>query len=117
MGEATKILQQIEEDKIAAEKTLLTADAKDARFMHAVKLFESELNEYEQCLLDARREIEKNRKYKSRRHWVIKTQFIFNKMAEERHLSSAWISESKIKREWKRYIETVSEIAIRLTVG
>lgn len=117
MGAATKILQQIEADKIAAEKTLLTADAKDARFMQAVKLFESELNEYEQCLLDARREIEKNRKYKSRRHWVIKTQFIFNKMAEERHLSSAWISESKIKREWKRYIETVSEIAIRLTVG
>ena len=97
-----------------AEKYLLAGAKDKTRFSRAVALFEKELNSTSRCLLDSRRELEKKREYKSRCHWVIKTQFIYNRLAEERGLQVTWISESKIKRQWKQYINIISEIAIRL---
>lgn len=114
MESAIKVLHQIEQDKIEAEKYLLSGIKDGSRFSRAVAIVENELPPTEKCLLAARREIEKSRKYKSRRHWVIKTQFIYNRLAEENHLSCTWISESKIKREWRYYVSLVAEIAIRL---
>jgi hypothetical protein len=64
--------------------------------------------------LAARRELEKEKKYGNSRHWVIKTQFIFNRLAEKNHLAVDWLSESKIKREWKSLIFLVSEIYARI---
>ena len=114
MESAIKILHRIEQDKETAEKYLLAGAKDKSRFSRAVAMVEKDLTDNDRCLLDARREIEKSRKYKSRRHWVIKTQFMFNKLAEERGLSCTWISESKIKREWRYYVGIVAEIAIRL---
>lgn len=114
MGLATEILKKIEQDKESAEKYLLSGERDKSSYARAVALFEKELTPTSRCLLDARRELERKREYKSRRHWVIKTQFIYNKLAEKRGLSCTWVSESKIKRQWQHYITLVSEIAIRL---
>jgi hypothetical protein len=114
MESAINILRQIEQDKIEAEKYLLSAAKDGSRYSRAVEIVEHELTQTEKCLLAARREIEKSRKYRSRRHWVIKTQFIYNRLAEEKNLSCTWISESKIKRQWLHYVSLVAEIAIRL---
>jgi hypothetical protein len=114
MESAINILRQIDHDKIESEKYLLSGAKDGSRFSRAVEIVEHELTQTEKCLLAARREIEKSRKYRSRRHWVIKTQFIYNRLAEEKKLSCTWISESKIKREWRYYVSLVAEIAIRL---
>lgn len=114
MGLTTEILKKIEQDKEIAEKYLLSGAKDNSRYARAVALFERELNPTGRCLLDSRRELEKKREYKSRRHWVIKTQFIYNRLAEEKKLSCTWISESKIKRQWLHYVSLVAEIAIRL---
>lgn len=108
------ILQKIEEDRERAEKYLLSGRLDKSNFARAVVMVESELSPAEKCLLESRREIEKDRKYKSRSHWVIKTQFTYNKFAEQRGLSVSWISESKIKREWRAMISRVAEIAVRM---
>lgn len=114
MESAINILRQIEQDKEIAEKYLLSGAKDNSRFARAVALLEKDLNPTSRCLLESRRELEKKREYKSRRHWVIKTQFIYNRLAEENHLSCTWISESKIKREWRYYVNLIAEIAIRL---
>lgn len=114
MESATKILQQIEHDKKESEKYLLSGKKDGSRFSRAVVLFEKELSPVGLCLLESRRELEKSRKYKSGRHWVIKTQFIYNKLSEQRGLECVWLSESKIKRQWQAYVNIISEMAIRL---
>lgn len=114
MGLITEIRKKIEQDRENAEKYLLSGARDNTRCARAVDLLEKELDSTSRCLLDARRELEKKREYKSRCHWVIKTQFIYNRLAEERGLKCTWISESKIKRQWKQYINIVSEMAIRL---
>ena len=40
--------------------------------------------------------------------------FIYNRLAEEKDLENTWLSESKIKRDWRRYVKLVSEIAVRI---
>lgn len=114
MKKLNDILQEIEEDKVKSEKYLISGQLDKSKYARAVGMIESNLSPAERCLLDARREIEKNRRYKSRRQWVIKTQFIYNKFAEQRGLSASWVSESKIKREWRAMIYRVAEIAVRM---
>lgn len=114
MQTAKEILKKIEQDKETAEKYLLSGARNKTKFSRAVVMFEKELSPVGLCLLESRRELEKSRKYKSGRHWVIKTQFIYNKLSEQRGLECVWLSESKIKRQWRYYVSIVSEIAIRL---
>lgn len=104
----------IEQDENMAEEYFVSGQRDGTNFAKAAEIVESDLSELAKCLLDARRELEKHRKYKSRRHWVIKTQFIYNRLAEERGIKVTWLSESKIKREWRHYVKTVEEIAVRL---
>ena len=108
-----ELLQEIIKDMETAEKYLISAIADNSRFSRAVAIVEDNISEQGKTLIRARREIEK-KKYGNKRHWVIKTQFIYNKMAEEQGLSNTWLSESKIKRDWKNYIFMVSEVAARL---
>lgn len=114
MEQGIKILQMIEQDKEKAERYLLGGAKDKSPYAQAVEIVEETLSPTEKCLLDSRREIEKSRKYKSRRHWVIKTQFVYNRLSEERGLNCTWVSESKIKRQWRYYVGLVAEIAIRL---
>ena len=114
MESTIQILKKIEEDKETAEKYLLSGEKDNSSYARAVAIVEEVLSPAEKCLLESRREIERNRKYKSRRHWVIKTQFIYNKLAEQQGLSCSWISESKIKRSWRGLISRVAEIAVRI---
>lgn len=108
-----ELLQEIIKDMETAEKYLISAITDNSRFARAVAIVEDNISEQGKTLIMARREIEK-KKYGNKRHWVIKTQFIYNKMAEEQGLSNTWLSESKIKRDWKNYIFMVSEVAARL---
>ncbi|MBQ2136753.1 MAG: hypothetical protein II430_02260 [Selenomonas sp.] len=108
-----ELLQEIIKDMETAEKYLISAIADNSRFSRAVAIVEDNISEQGKTLIRARREIEK-KKYGNKRHWVIKTQFIYNKLAEEQGLSNTWLSESKIKRDWKNYIFMVSEVAARL---
>lgn len=108
-----ELLQEIIKDMETAEKYLISAIPDNSRFARAVAIVEDNISEQGKTLIMARREIEK-KKYGNKRHWVIKTQFIYNKMAEEQGLSNTWLSESKIKRDWKNYIFMVSEVAARL---
>lgn len=108
-----ELLQEIIKDMETAEKYLISAIADNSRFSRAVSIVEDNISEQGKTLIRARREIEK-KKYGNKRHWVIKTQFIYNKLAEEQGLSNTWLSESKIKRDWKNYIFMVSEVAARL---
>lgn len=108
-----ELLQEIINDMETAEKYLISAIADNSRFSRAVAIVEDNISEQGKTLIRARREIEK-KKYGNKRHWVIKTQFIYNKLAEEQGLSNTWLSESKIKRDWKNYIFMVSEVAARL---
>ncbi len=114
MQTAKEILKKIEQDKETAEKYLLSGERNKTKFSRAVVMLENELSPIGVCLLESRRELEKSRKYKSGRHWVIKTQFIYNKLAEQRGLECVWLSESKIKRQWQAYVNIISEMAIRL---
>lgn len=108
-----ELLQEIIKDMETAEKYLISAIPDNSRFARAVAIVEDNISEQGKTLIMARREIEK-KKYGNKRHWVIKTQFIYNKLAEEQGLSNTWLSESKIKRDWKNYIFMVSEVAARL---
>ena len=108
-----ELLQEIIKDMETAEKYLISAIADNSRFARAVAIVEDNISKQGKTLIMARREIEK-KKYGNKRHWVIKTQFIYNKLAEEQGLSNTWLSESKIKRDWKNYIFMVSEVAARL---
>jgi hypothetical protein len=108
-----ELLIEIIKDQETAEKYLISAITDNSRFARAVAIVEDNISEQGKTLIRARREIEK-KKYGNKRHWVIKTQFIYNKMAEEQGLSNTWLSESKIKRDWKNYIFMVSEVAARL---
>ena len=114
MTRAAELIKQIELENGVAEEYLLTGRADGSTFAQAVEIIEDYLSPACRCLLDARREIEKEKKYQAGRQWVIKTQFMYNKFAEGRDIPVTWISESKIKREWRRMIFYVTEIAIRL---
>ncbi len=114
MESAIKILSKITQDNQTAEEYLLSGKIDQSKFCRAVAVVESSLTKMEQCLLDARREIEKDRKYKSRKHWVIKTQFVYNTLAEKRGLIPCWISESKTKRVWQYLVHLVAEVAARI---
>lgn len=114
MTRAAEMIDRIEQENGMAEKYLLSGVADGSAYATAVEILVEYLPPISRCLLESRREIEKEKKYKSGRQWVIKTQFVFNKFAEMRNLPITWISESKIKREWRRMIFLVTEIAIRL---
>jgi hypothetical protein len=111
--QGAELLQTIIEDQEKAELYLIRGTRDNSRFARAVAIAESCMNDQQKTLIAARREIEK-KKYGNKRHWVIKTQFVYNKLAEERGLKNTWLSESQIKRQWKNFIFTVSELAARL---
>lgn len=109
-----KIFAQIAKEQEQAEKYLLAGAKDKSRYSRAVAIVENRLAGEEKIILDSRRELEHDRKYKSRRHWVIKTQFIFNRIAEEKGLPVCWLSESKIKRVWRHIVIVTTEVAARL---
>ena len=114
MTRAAEMIDRIEQENGIAEKYLLSGEVDGSAYAQAVEILVESLSPVNKCILDSRREIEKEKKYKSGRQWVIKTQFVFNKFAEMQDLPITWISESKIKREWRRMIFYVTEIAIRI---
>lgn len=113
MQQTEQIIEQIENDIDQAERYLVTGNNDGTKFALATAIVESYLSEQGKILLAARREIE-NKKYGRKRNWVIKTQFIYNRLAEEKDLENTWLSESKIKRDWRRYVMLVAEIAVRI---
>lgn len=112
-----EIFRQIEAEKVTAEKYLLSGPVDRSAFSQAVAIVEERLTEGEKYLLDSRRRIEQDRRYKSRRHWVIKTQFVYNQLTESGGYSCTWISESKIKREWRGMVSLVAEVAARISMS
>ena len=109
-----KILKQIEKDIDQAEQYLIAGPTDKSKFSRAVVVVEKNISAQGQLLISARRESEKKKYGNNKRKWVIKTQFIYNKLAEAQGIENNWLSESKIKREWRRYVFLVAEVAARL---
>lgn len=108
-----KILRQIAADEKTAEEYLLLGLSDGSCYARAVAIVERNAGRSEKCLILARRKVELEKKNRNNR-WVVKTQFAYEKMAEAQGLPLPWISEQKIKRDWKKLIYLVSEIAVRI---
>ena len=113
MKEGQELLRQIAEDARTAEKYLLTGASDGSPFSKAVAIVEKYADRSEKCLILARRKVETDKR-KSNNRWVVKTQFAFEHLAESQGLPVPWISEQKIKRDWKKLIHRTSEIAVRI---
>jgi hypothetical protein len=111
-----KILQQISADEQAAEEYLLRGLSDGSPYAQAVAIVEKHAGRSERCLILARRKVEMEKRNRNKR-WVVKTQFAFESIAEAHGLPVPWISEQKIKRDWKKLIYLTSEIAVRIRLA
>ena len=116
MKKGQKILNQIAADEQTAENYLLTGATDGSSFSQAVAIVENYAGKSEKCLILARRQVEMEKRNRSKR-WVVKTQFAFESIAEAHGLPVPWISEQKIKRDWKKLIYLTSEIAVRIRLA
>lgn len=115
MTDGEKILFEIKKDKEQAEKYLLSGIVDNSPFSLAAQIAEKALDKSGKCLLRARREVEhkKRKNKKSTNRWVVQTQFAYEAIARENG-AAAWMSEGKIKREWKSIVDLAAEIAVRI---
>lgn len=110
------ILRQIEKDKQLAQKYLISGAQDKSIYAEAVGVVYTEGDPRDRALIDARRKVESESKVSPGQPypWVIKTQLKYAIFTESAMGKLIWESESQIKRHWKRIVQLVAEVAVRL---
>lgn len=108
-----ELLKEIQADRADAERALLEEKASLAAGMAAAYVRDN-ASKKERCVIFARRAAQKMRK--SRGGWVIQTQLNYIHQAELAGIeeNEQYLSESQIKRTWKRLVSLTAEILARI---
>lgn len=110
------ILRQIERDWQLAQKYLISGDNDSSIFSRAVEVVYDDASKKDRALIDARRQVAAEGVVNgmASKIWVVKTQLKYAILTEKSLGRMCWESESQIKRHWKRLVQLVSEVAVRL---
>lgn len=107
-------------ERAAVRGVAFDAASRRNRWLRAVEMLENAMDWEENAFLTARRKAAraKGRNMRGRPGWVLATQYAYfdtmEKKDQGRSLESHWLSESRVKRRWKKIVSDTVEIFLRL---
>ena len=115
MDSFKKLERKIKNDHEKAHRYLLTGKKDRSKFSKAVKIVFDNADPHDKALILSRRAAAKgNTNPEKYDRWVVRTQLQMSWLSERDNLNLPWESEHQIKRNWKRIVNHVVEIAVRL---